>query len=546
MAWLNSLSQGQLRAIVLLRARLLINSLRSVRHRLNLVSRGFATLLVLAAGLGGGFSLGLVAWGITKTSDLQWLALAFWLVFLFWQCFPLMASAFNESFDISSLLRFPLSYRTYFLVRLIYGALDIATALGICWSLGLLIGISVAEPRLAAWALVAVVVFIGFNILLARMIFVWIEHWLSRRRSREVMSVFFLLILIGVQVAGPVLGRYSKQAAPQRLHLLAQLLPLGRALPPGLVEATLSRAAQGRPLSALISLALFAAYGTGVLTILNLRMRDQYRGENPSGGAKPKIRERGVIRPGWKLPGLSGPVSAVFEKELHYFLRSGPMLFTLIMPLVMVFILWGGRRALLSQQLHQPGFVFPVGAAYCLLVMTNIVYNSFGGDGGGIQFFLVSPVRFRQIAVGKNLAQLTLLAADVFILWLGVRTIYEPPALEFVALTFAWFLFAVPLSFSFGNLLSIYFPKRIDYSTFGRQRAAESTILASLAVQLGSIAIGALCVLIAHVYSELWIATLTLLGLSVFTITGYFLLLNRLDRIVMDRREVLATELCRA
>ncbi len=106
MAGLNSLSQGQLRAIVLLRARLFINSLRSVRHRLNLVSRGLAALLVLGAGLGGGFSLGLAAWGITKTNDLRWLALAFWLVFIFWQCFPLMASAFNENFDISSLLRF--------------------------------------------------------------------------------------------------------------------------------------------------------------------------------------------------------------------------------------------------------------------------------------------------------------------------------------------------------------------------------------------------------------------------------------------------------
>lgn len=546
MAGLNSRSQGQLSAIVLLRARLFINSLRSVRHRLNLVSRGIAALLVLGAGLGGGFSLGLAAWGITRANDLRWLALAFWLVFIFWQCFPLMASAFNENFDISSLLRFPLSYRTYFLVRLIYGALDIATALGICWSLGLLIGIAVADPTLAAWAFLAIAVFIGFNILLARMIFVWIEHWLSRRRSREVMSVLFLLIMIGVQVTGPALGRYSNQTAPQRLHLLVKLLPLGRSLPPGLVEATLTHASQRRPVAALTSLALFAAYSIGVLAILHLRMRDQYRGENPSGGEKAKVRETGVVRLGWKLPGLSGPVSAVFEKELHYFSRSGPMLFTLIMPLVMVFVLWGGRRALLAQQLHQAGFVFPLGAAYCLLVMTNIVYNSFGGDGSGIQFFLVSPVRFRQVAVAKNLAQLTLLAADVFILWLGVRTIYEPPALKYIALTFAWFLFAVPLSFSFGNLLSIYFPKRIDYSTFGRQRASESTILASLAVQLGSVAIGAMCIFIAHVYSDLWIATLALLALSVFTIIGYFLLLSRLDRIVMDRREVLATELCRA
>jgi hypothetical protein len=38
----------------------------------------------------------------------------------------------------------------------------------------------------------------------------------------------------------------------------------------------------------------------------------------------------------------------------------------------------------------------------CLLVMTNIVYNSFGGDGGGFSLPF-SPISFRQIAAAKNL-----------------------------------------------------------------------------------------------------------------------------------------------
>ena len=178
--------------------------------------------------------------------------------------------------------------------------------------------------------------------------------------------------------------------------------------------------------------------------------------------------------------------------------------------------------------------------------MTNIVYNSFGGDGSGIQFFLVSPVSFRQIALAKNLAQLTVLALDVFILWIGVRTIYQPPAFRVITLTLAWFLFAVPMSFAVGNVLSVYFPKRIDYATFGRQRASESTILASLAVQLTAVGTGALSIFIAHHYfSSLRAATLILLGLSIPAIAGYFLLLSRIDRIAMQRREVLTTELCR-
>jgi hypothetical protein len=219
------------------------------------------------------------------------------------------------------------------------------------------------------------------------------------------------------------------------------------------------------------------------------------------------------------------------------------MLFTLVMPMIMVFILWGGRKGFLA---HQSGFVFPVGAAYCLLMMTNIVYNSFGGDGGGIQFFFVSPVSFRQIAIAKNLAQLTILALDVFILWLGVRVIYQPPSFKILALTVAWYLFAAPLNFAVGNLLSVYSPKRIDYSTFGRQRASESTIFTSFGVQIAALGMGVLAVFVARHFFNLWIASLTLLVLAIPAITAYLVLLARIDRIALDRREVLATELCRA
>ncbi len=515
MAQLNLIRGEQLRAIAILRLRLFVNSLRSIRGRLNLVSRVLAGLLVLGAGLGGGAALGSAAWGIVKNGKLEWLALPFWLICLFWQFFPVLAIAFHENIDTSSLLRFPLSYPSYFLVRLVFGALDIATA-----------------------------AFCGFNILLARTIFVWIEHWLSRRRSREVLGVIFLLVMIGFQIAGPVLGRYSKESTPQRLQVLQRFLPAERQLPPGVAAVALTKAAVGQNGVALLSLLQLAAFAAFVSLVLNRQLLHQYRGENLSETDKrsstPTLTP---VRRGWNLPFLGGTLTSIFEKEIRYFSRSGPMLFTIVMPLVMVFVLWGGRKALFD---HPMGFVFPVGTAYCLLVMTNIVYNSFGGDGGGIQFFLVSPVRFGKIAAGKNLAQLTVLALDITLLWLGVSAIYQPPRFRIIVLTLTWLLFAVPLSFSIGNLLSIYSPKRIDYATFGRQRASESTILISLTVQLGTVGTGALAVFIAQRYSNLWIASLILAALSIPSTATYFVVLKRIDNLAMERREVLTSELCRA
>jgi ABC-2 type transport system permease protein len=544
MAQLNAIRGEQLRAIATLRVRLFVNSLRSIRGRLNLVSRALAGLLVLGAGLGGGVAVGSAAWGIVKNGKVEWLGLPFWLICVFWQFFPVLATAFHENIDTSGLLRFPLSYPAYFLVRLIFGALDIATTLGICWSLGLLIGISFGNPSLAPWALLTIVIFCAFNILLARTIFVWIEHWLSRRRSREVLGVIFLMAMIGFQVAGPVLGRYSKESTPQRLQVLQRLLPVERLLPPGLGAVALANAGAKQNGDALVSLSLLVVFSAGALLLLNRLLTNQYRGESLSESEK---RSSGpalsAMRRGWKLPAAGGPLSSIYEKEIRYFSRSGPMLFTIIMPLVMVLVLWGGRKALSD---HPMGFVFPVGAAYCLLIMTNIVYNSFGGDGGGIQFFLVSPVRFGKIAAGKNLAQLTVLALDVCLLWLGVSAIYQPPKFRIIVLTLTWLLFAVPLTFSIGNLLSIYSPKRIDYATFGRQRASETTIIISLVVQLGTVGIGALAVFIAQRYSNLWIASLILAVLSTPAIVSYIVVLRRINNIAMQRREVLTSELCRA
>lgn len=534
----------QLRAVAALRWRLVLNSLRSVRGRMNLVSRSIAGLLVTAAGVGGAFALGATAWELTRTDKLEWLAAFFWIVFLFWQFFPVMATAFTQNIDTSALLRFPLTYKTYFLVRLAMGTLDIATALGLFWSIGLGIGISAAAPRLIPWAIVAVVMFVVFNILLARGIFVWIEHWLSRRRSREIMGLLFFVLMIGFQFIGPALEHYSKKPASQRFGYLAKVIPVQRMFPPGLSTALIAAAEAGNSTGVIGALVLLIAYSGAAFALLHLRLRQQYRGENPEGNAPSSVTlADSAVRRGWKLPFFSAPVSAVFEKEIRYFSRSGPMLFTMIMPLVVILLLWGGRKSFLQ---HQSEFFFPIGAGYCLLVMTNVVYNSFGGDGGGIQSFLMAPITFRQVVFAKNLAHFAVLVVEIAILLLGVSFIYRPPHLVFLVLTFCWYLFAAPINFGVGNLLSLYSPKKIDYAVFGRQRASETTIFASLGVQLVAMGIGALAIFLGYHYQDYWLGTLILAVLAIPAIAAYLILMRRIDAIVMTRREVLATELCKA
>src|SRR5215470_3166939 len=252
MAGVKAATGEQMRAIARLRWQLFVNSLRSVRGRLNLVSRSIAALLVVGAGVGGGIAVGAGAWAVMVENRLPWIAGLFWLISLFWQTFPVMASALTQNVDASVLLRFPLKYSAYFLLRLIYGSLDIATALGVCWCTGLFIGIAIARWTLVPWALLIIVIFIAFNLLLARTVFAWMEHWLSSRHSREIMGIFFLLMILAIQISGPVLGRFGNRPTAQRLRVLSKYAAVERAFPPGLAATALSDFAEGRGQDAIV------------------------------------------------------------------------------------------------------------------------------------------------------------------------------------------------------------------------------------------------------------------------------------------------------
>jgi ABC-2 type transport system permease protein len=179
-------------------------------------------------------------------------------------------------------------------------------------------------------------------------------------------------------------------------------------------------------------------------------------------------------------------------------------------------------------------------------VLTNLVYNSFGGDGGGIQFFYASPASFSQIVLGKNLLHAGILLANTTFAWIAIALLWSAPPLALTLATLAALLFAAPLNFTAGNLLSIYTPRKRDFSTFGRQNVSQTTVLASLGMQLLMVGVGFVVFLIARLYKSLWVATLLFLILSAIAIPIYILVLRRIDGIALQRRETLVAELCRA
>jgi len=542
---------SQLTAVAELRWRMFLNGLRRRRGKTELASRLIVGSVFAFAGVGAFAAAVGMSWLCVSQGKPERLAFLMWAFFLLWQIFPIMATAFTNNPDSSDLLRFPLTYRSYFLIRLAYGFFDPASALGTLGLLGVLVGVAVARPLLTPWAALIVFTFIVFNLVLMQTVFAWLERWLAQRRTREIFGVLFILVMLSFQLIGPTVQHLQRKPQPELEKTLEIVAQVQGGLPPGLASDAIAQAANSQYFVGFTSLLFLASLTLGVGYLLHLRLWRQFQGENLSEveARRPATAQVQGLQLGWQLPGLSPSVAAVFEKEMRYLGRSGPMLLTLIMPVFMLLVFrFGAMNAM-----HHSGFfsrtpdmAFPAAAAYALLVLTNLVYNSFGGDSGGVQFFYASPATFSHIILGKNLAYASILAADMALTLIAVIFFYGRPSTAVAVATLAGLLFATPLNFTVGNLLSIYSPKKRDFATFGRQNVSQMTVLISLGVQIVIVSLGAAGFAVARYYQNLWIAAAAFLALAVISIPLYVMVLGRIDEIAVERREVLLAELCRA
>src|SRR5262249_33216697 len=153
---------AQLSAIAALRWRMFVNGLRTRRGKMELLSRIIIASGFAVFGFGGFATIIGLCWLLVLENKVEGLAYTLWGIFLFWQFCPLMATAFPNNPDSSELLRFPLPYRAYFLVRLAYGYFDPASALGTVGLLGMLIGVTAARPTLFPWTSLVLLVFALF------------------------------------------------------------------------------------------------------------------------------------------------------------------------------------------------------------------------------------------------------------------------------------------------------------------------------------------------------------------------------------------------
>jgi ABC-2 type transport system permease protein len=205
---LNRLARSQYAALATMRWRMLTNSVRSVQGAFELGARSIALIFYSLMGLGLGFGLGIGAASLVSTGKWQFLPVQFWIVFLVWQALPIAIASFQEQFDLSGLLRFPVSFASFCVLQLVWGLVDVPMILGGLCCLGMGVGIVVARPDLWAWTLALLGAFALFNVVLVRTVLAWVDRWLAQRKTREIVSGFFLLLMLSLQLLNPALREH--------------------------------------------------------------------------------------------------------------------------------------------------------------------------------------------------------------------------------------------------------------------------------------------------------------------------------------------------
>ncbi len=545
----------QIRLIGRLRWMLFKNSLRNIKGRLEAVSTAILWLMMSGLVFGGGIFMGIATYWLVNQARWSWLAGLMWIVFLFWQLYPIFAASVGAQFDFSNLLRFPIRFVSFFALNLIYGLFDPGAVASVFWLFCMWIGLGIARPAMLGWGLIVLLVFAAMNLFFARMLFAWIEKWLARRRTREIMGFVFILIVISFQLIGPTVQHFQRHHAQLQTGWLFALLPVANALPPGLAGRSLQFGLANNLLHAAYLLLFLLFYAAAFFWLFRVRLAAQFRGENLSETSaataatapvrrSPSLRATKTTALSWEIPGLSRPVAAVFDKERRYAFRSGPMLLNLVIPVILVVFLGITFRQQNAFR-HIPDMIFPIAVAYTFMIQMNLVFNSFAFEGTGIQFLLIAPVRFRDIMLGKNLFLGLVSVLEALFVWAAVSWIFAPPPLAIVAATFSALLYASLVNFAVGNILSVCYPRRLEFGVFRQKRVSGVTMAVAFACQIVLIGLGAIVFTLTRLLHRPILAIPIFLAFAILAAIGYRISLGRIDRLAMSHRETLTTELCR-
>jgi ABC-2 type transport system permease protein len=559
--WTTGQTRAQFVAISWLRWRMLRNSLRRKGGIGDLVAIiimlplfGF---VILAICFGAGFGAGVLA----SKGEFGYISGILWVVFVLCQLASIQLGQPGTTFDPTQLIRFPLNFRGYAAIRTFFGVLSPANVTSTLASLAIAIGVTVAVPGLWLWAFAAMAAFALVNIFFTRMVFSWVDRWLSTRRAREVFTALIFIFGMTVQYLNFTFNLGSKhQSKAVNAARLAQATryyhhaePVLAMLPPGLTANSMGAAHSGQMGTAAAEILGVLVFTAVFFAVFAMRLYKEFRGENLSdvANAVAKAPEKRVAAVGAvALPvaasgGMSfhtpDTVSAVFGKEFLTLRRNTGIFYALVAPLVMI-VLFANLKAG-----HVPEYIlFPSAVAYALMGVAPLCYNSMGFEAAGIQFYFLAPVKMRDVFIAKNLLNVGLAAAEIVAVFIAITYVARMPSLTTAVSVLLWATFTMLVTMAVGNHRSITAPKKIDVSKMGRNQASPLSALISIGLLLLCAGLGAGVLMLSRAFDMAWLLPVTMLVLAAVGAGIYVWSLGTLDKTLAENRDTLSEVLSKA
>lgn len=536
----------QIRLVAGVRWLMLKHSLRRKNNVWDLIGMIWVTFFSAAIVIGLAFAFYFGGYQFLEQRRASWLALLFWGIFLWWQVFPIFVAGFGSNFEFSSLLRFPLSRRAFYLLGLGYGLSDFAAISSIVWIICMIAGAATAQPGVLPAMVLVSFFFVLTNVTLERLVGSWMEIILAKRRSRELFVALFVMGMVSTNFINPAIQKFGHGAKPRIFQLLPYLSWL-----PGSLAGNAVGAAVGANLHGYwVGMGGLFAWAAVSSALLWQRFAALYSGEMISESAAPVVLKRRVRRQTADVerPGpLSPQVMAVVVKEFRYMTRNGFAFLQLLLPPIMVvfFTYQFGPGSVLKEHSLKPGVFFPGVLGYVILLLLTPGYNSFAFEGKGIQTYFMAPVRFQDVLLGKNLFLAGLVGFE-FALSLALLTwrLGWPGAPMFVATVLAG-IFAVFGQFAIANWSSLSFPKKMEIGKMKGQRNSGVAVWIAFGMQLVLMSVCAAMLLAGKWTGNAWLPAVAFAALTVAALAGYAASLKAVNGLAEAKKEVLIETLTR-
>ena len=514
-----------------------MNSLRRPNRQYELA---FQVLWIFFGGLfvlltSAGFAFGTV--GLVKVERPDLLDLLFWAIFLVWQLAPILFEGYSPGLSFQEVARYPVSFRTYFLLSVAYGITDPAAATCLIWLFCMWLGIAVVQPGWALTAGVAFLLFAVFNLLLSRIVIGLFERFQSTRRGRERMVFLLFILILLPQVLQFATGYWTNM----RLFKLPAwafnvLGPLRDLSPPGTaLRAFLLSGDRG-----LWALGILLLYACLAFLLLRVRLRAVYQGEIYAEAYR--VRRELKVRRGWRLPFVDEVTAAIIEKEFRYIRQSSRQVLQLLYPpiIFMLVAFNGASRKLFFAR--SPEALLAGMAGFILLSVPNMAYNNFGMDKEGFGRWLLSPPMLRRVLLAKNLAQGGILVVLYLVAEAVIIAIAHPRFGPMLLVTVAFFAILV-IQFAAGNLVSVYWPKKIELTKMNSRMVSSAANFAAMAVMISISTLAGMIAFMAWSLQLSWLPLLASVVILLASLKFYSWLLDRAAQYTWEHVEQIAAEL---